>query len=585
MRTMRIPAARTALAGAVLLLVAGASGCSANAGHDAGHTAQHQQTGAIDTDPAHSRGPAAPVPGARRGGTLYALQEQDFEHLDPQNVYISDSESVGQLLYRSLTMFAESRSGKLTLIGDLATGPGTDVHHDCRTWRYTLKSGLRYEDGSAITAADVGYGVARSFSPDVNHGPHYIQQWLAGSLDYNTHYKGPYNGGSKLPPGVSVQGDRQITFTFPKPACDMPFAAAWGTTAPVPAARDRRPTALDTHPFSSGPYKVARYQRGSELDLVRNQYWDPRTDPVRHNYIDKLVTEIGATDTQQAHRVLASNGTDAASVMRANVPAELVPVVGGDRAAKSRVLAGFTPFVEYLNINTERVTDLAERRAIEYAFNRRGYLQAAGGSTAGEPATTIESPLTIGHRDYDAYPAGPSGDPAKARQLLAGRHPKLVYAYANTELKQKQATVVQQSLQKAGFRVVTKPIDKSSYYHQIGLRTSGYDIYLSAWGADWPSGSTIIPQLYDGRSLTVNGTWSWLNAKDVNKRIAELSAQDANTAAAGWAALDEHIMRDYAPAVPVDYQKSYTLVGDKVGGVFLSGFVGAPVYYDAYLKR
>jgi hypothetical protein len=43
-------------------------------------------------------------------------------------------------------------------------------------------------------------------------------------------------------------------------------------------------------------------------------------------------------------------------------------------------------------------------------------------------------------------------------------------------------------------------------------------------------------------------------------------------------------MRAYAPVVPIDYKKSLTLVGDKVGGVFLSGFVGAPVYYDAYVK-
>ncbi|HEY3502909.1 MAG TPA: ABC transporter substrate-binding protein [Actinocatenispora sp.] len=559
--------------------------CSKNTGAPADHTGkQAPQTSAIDSDPAHSRGPAKPVSGARRGGTLYALQEADFEHLDPQNVYISDAESVGQLLSRSLTTYREDGSGTMTLVGDLATGPGTDVHHDCRVWRYTLKSGLRYEDGSTITAADVAYGVARSFSPDIFHGPHYVQQWLSGSLDYNAKYKGPYDGGSVLPPGVTVQGDKQITFTFPKPACDMPFAAAWGTTAPVPRSKDGKPTALDTHPFSSGPYKIAKYVRGTELDLVRNTYWDPRTDPIRHDYPDRIVTQIGATDVQQAQRVLASHGDDAATVARATVPAEQVPVVQRDSSASKRVVTGYTPYVTYLNINTERVTSLAERQAIEYAFNRRGYLQAAGGATAGEPATTIESPLTIGYHRYDAYPAGASGDPAKATKLLGGKHPKLVYAFTNTELGQKQAVVVQQALQRAGFTVVLKPVDKSSYYHQVGLRHSGYDIFVTKWGADWPSGSTIIPPLFDGRAMDVNGSWVWLNRADINAGIDRISAEDASRAGADWAKLDEHIMRAYAPVVPIYYLKNYSLVGDKVGGVFLSAFVGAPVYYNAYVK-
>jgi peptide/nickel transport system substrate-binding protein len=570
---------------AAVLCVGAAAGCSKNTGDKPADKTRHAvQTSAVDTNPAHSTGPAKPVPGAVRGGTLYALQEQDFEHLDPQNVYISDAESVSQLLSRSLTTFREDSSGKLTLIGDLATSPGVDVHHDCRTWRFTLKSGLKYEDGSTITAADVAYGVARSFSPDINHGPHYIQQWLAGSVDYNAKYKGPYDGAAKLPPGVTVQGDRQLTFQFPKPACDLPFAAAWGTTAPVPAARDRKPLALDTHPFSSGPYRIGKYTRGTELDLVRNKYWDPRTDPLRHDYPDRIVTRIGATADQQTHRVLTSHGDDAATVSRSAVPAELVPVVQRDSTARSRTLAGFTPYVEYLNINTERVTSLAERQAIEYAFNRRGFLQVAGGSAAGEPATTIESPLTAGYHRYDAYPAGPSGNAEKAKKLLGGKHPKLVYAFTNTEEGQKQATVVQDALQKAGFTVVLRPVDKSSYYATVGKRDAGFDIFVTAWGSDWPSGYTIIPQLFDGRAMDVNGSWTWLNEKDVNDRIETLSNQDANAAAAGWAKLDEHIMRAYAPVVPIDYKKSLTLVGDKVGGVFLSGFVGAPVYYDAYVK-
>ena len=35
--------------------------------------------------------------------------------------------------------------------------------------------------------------------------------------------------------------------------------------------------------------------------------------------------------------------------------------------------------------------------------------------------TTLMPPATIGHRAYDVYPAGPNGDPEKARELLGGQ--------------------------------------------------------------------------------------------------------------------------------------------------------------------
>ncbi len=85
----------------------------------------------------------------------------------------------------------------MLLVGDLATNPGTDVNKDCKVWEFKLRDGLKYEDGSAITSKDVAYGIARSFAPELNEGPHYIQQWLyPGGDAYNATYKGPYDGGA-----------------------------------------------------------------------------------------------------------------------------------------------------------------------------------------------------------------------------------------------------------------------------------------------------------------------------------------------------------------------------------------------------
>src|SRR5690349_8595436 len=120
-------------------------------------------TGAIATDPKDSKGPAPQIPGASKGGTVTVIREAKISHLDPQRVYSFVGLNASQLYARRLTTFKDDGQGHVTLVGDLAETPGTDVNKDCRTWQYTLKDGLKFEDGSPITAKDVAYGIARSF--------------------------------------------------------------------------------------------------------------------------------------------------------------------------------------------------------------------------------------------------------------------------------------------------------------------------------------------------------------------------------------------------------------------------------------
>src|SRR5262249_52781020 len=145
----------------------------------------HQQQGVVSYDPKDSTGPAAAIPGATKGGTITMLLNADFDHLDPARSYVNIQAVVGTLITPSLTPYRESLqpngSVKMTVIGDLATDPGQDVNHDCKTWKYTLKNNIKFEDGTPVTSADIAYGVARSFSPQLAEGPHYIQNWLTGN--------------------------------------------------------------------------------------------------------------------------------------------------------------------------------------------------------------------------------------------------------------------------------------------------------------------------------------------------------------------------------------------------------------------
>ncbi|BCJ37658.1 hypothetical protein Athai_51610 [Actinocatenispora thailandica] len=321
------------------------------------------------------------------------------------------------------------------------------------------------------------------------------------------------------------------------------------------------------------------------LTLVRNRYWDPRTDPVRHDYPDRIVVRIGADPRQQTDRLIADEGADRYAVSIDGVPPDRVDAVLADRSLRSREVVGFWPFVTYLMINTRRVSDVAERRAINYAVDKAGYLDAIGGPTHGEVASTLLSPTVLGFDRYDAYPTpGDAGAPARARRLLGDRHPRLRYAYPNTSEGRAAAKPLVASLRRAGFRVAATALDPVDFYSDIARPGNGYDLYPVSWGADWPTGTTVLPPLFDGTAIGVGGNdWSLLSVPALTDRLHALSAEPTRTAAAGWAALDRDIMRRYAPCVPLVYMKNLSLAGSRVHGVFQSGTAGSPLFYDSWL--
>jgi peptide/nickel transport system substrate-binding protein len=566
-----------------------ASGCSNNKGtgpKDSGDATKQESS--IATDPKDSLGPAADAPGAVKGGILTILQVGDFEHLDPARSYVTNQQMAMTLVYKTLTTFKEvaQPDGKVksTLVGDLAETPGTDVNKDCKTWNFKLKKGVKYEDGTEVKAADVAYGIARSFSKDLNEGPHYIQQWLAGDNAYNKVYKGPYDGGADTHPNLEVKGDYELVFKFDKPHCDMPYAASMPMTAPVPKAKDTKGD-YDKRPFSSGPYKVKEYKKDASLTLERNTNWDPALDASRTANPDGFVFSFTAEADAISKRLIADSGPDQQAMTWTNVVSEDVPkTLAAD--VQKRLVQGPTQFVWRLDINTQRITDLNVRKALNQAVDREAMLKPIGGSTAGVPTFTLMSPTTAGWKNYDVFGVAATGDVEKAKATLGGKTVELVLAHANTTRRTNQAIALKGTLEKAGFKITLAPLDSASYYDQIGQKANKFDIYLSGWGSDWPSGSTILPPLYDGTVIAPEGNYntSYADFPAINAEFRRIDLLSAVDAPAAWAALDEKIMKEFAPSVPLYNDKNYTLCGSKVGGFFLSSAFGLTSLVKIYVK-
>lgn len=578
---MRLRAALAA-GGAVGLVVA-LGACSKNTGEgDQAVDTGTARTGAIATDPKDSRGPAPEVRGATKGGTVYILRENKISHLDPQRTYSFAGLMGSQLFARTLTAFKDDGKGNVTLVGDLAETPGTNVNSDCKTWEFKIKDGVKFEDGRPITSKEVAYGIARSFDPDLTGGPTYVQEWLADSPQYDTEWNFKANKAS-LPPGLSTPDAKTLRFEFAKPRCDLPFAVSLPASAPLPADKDTGVN-LDNLPFSSGPYKITKNTPSVEMVLERNTNWDPATDPIRHQYPDRFVWSFGADNSTQTNRVLADNGNDAYAVATGGVPSELIAKVANDAALKDRTVLAATPNAYRLSINTQRVTDLPVRQAINYAIDRESITKNLGGQYGAVPITTLMPPTTLGFKKYDAYPAGATGDANKAKEVLAGKKPALVLGTSDDTSSQESATQIKNALEKAGFTVTIKPIPGDSYLDEVKKKSNPWDIWVDSWAADWPSGASILPVLFDGRNIKAEGNsnTSYINDDDVNKEFDRVLAMDPSKQADEWGKLDERIMKELAPAVPLYVEVYYLAHGSKVGGVFIGSIFGWPSFVNAY---
>ncbi|NRQ34176.1 ABC transporter substrate-binding protein [Nonomuraea sp. NN258] len=515
-----------------------------------------------------SKGPAIPPEGVQKGGTVTMIDRDDFAHLDPAQIYVNTAQTMAMLIHRGLTGYKRTAKGEFKLVGDLATDAGTPSDGG-KTWTFTLKDGVKWQDGSAITSADVKWTIERMFAPFVTFGPSYIQQWLTEE-DYKKAYEGPYDG--KELDAIETPDDKTVVFKFKTPHADANYAFAMGGYGIVPKAKDTKEK-YDKEPFSSGPYIIKSHVVDKSYELVRNPHWDANTDPIRGAYPDVWKMEFGQEPLQITDRFVADAGPDqTAFTFYASTPPERLQQVLSNQDLAGRRLVSPSPYGNYYYFNLDRVKDQKVRQAINYAWPSKQIQQTLGGPQAAAlPTTILNENTTVGYKPYDLFgkTTKPEGDIEKAKQLLAetgNPNPTIVYAYNQTPTQEQVTIVIKNALEKAGIKVVAKPLDRKTYYDSISQTKNEFDLYWGGWGSDWPSGSTVMPIIF-GPVADGGQNMSHLNTPELTAKMKEISENpDIDAANAAWMALDKEIQEKYTPLVVAENRIATMLHGSKVGG-------------------
>ncbi|GLF94454.1 ABC transporter substrate-binding protein [Streptomyces yaizuensis] len=573
------------------------TGCSSNDGNATDESKKQTDAAAQSKpvkygDAAASTGPAAEVPGAKSGGTINVYTQSDLSHMDPGQIYVSDAGQFANLIHRGLTNFQEDDKGNLTVVGDIATDAGKPSA-DKKTWTYTLKEGIKDQNGNLITSADVRHSIERMYSKLISDGPSFVQSWLSGKDYRKALPDGPYKGKS-LPDSVLATPDaKTVVFKFTQPQPDLPQALAMAGYSIVPKKADTKEK-YDKAPVALGPYKIAEYKPGKSIKLVKNDQWDPKTDAVRHQYVDGYDFTLTIDQGSQTKRLIADQGEAKNAIQFTDsVEPTMIKDVVTKPEVNKRSVKGYQPYVWQMTFNLDRIKDKRVRDAITHALPAQQMIAADGGKYGGEAAGGLMGPTLPGFDpSYDPFEKlkNPNGNVAKAKELLkeagVAEGTKLTYAHSNTPRGQKQAVIIKKRLEEIGFDVQSKEIDRATFYTQIGVVKNQFDLYMTGWGQDWPSPSTVITPVYDGKLIYDGASnYSHINDEQVNKGIEEALTMEPTAALAKWKEVHKRIVEEINPAAPVYYSKQIQLSGSNVGGVKYSTESSYIDINDLYLKQ
>ena len=536
------------------------------------------------------------------GGTINVLTlEEQFLHVDPQRIYTGvDIAFFNGYTTRTLTAYKMAPGAEgVTIVPDMATDLGT-ASNDAKTWAFTIRDGVTFEDGTAVGCSDVKYGVSRTFATDIiTDGPTYAISLLdiPKAEDGSSVYKGPYvtegNDVAAFDKAVTCSDDNKtITFNLSRPAGDFNYTTTLTAFSPVPQAADTG-EGYDDAVVSTGPYKISEYTKGQKMVLVRNDKWSKASDDYRPAYPDSIVVNFAIDPAAIDQRLIADAAEDQTVVTFAGMqPENLATVFGAeDPRFTDRSVNGYDPYVRYLAINTEKVPNQKQRQAIAVALNRAELITIAGGDFAGDIGDGVIKPNLA--TDYapsgmwtDMFGAAvpDAGDPELAKKLIAESGEPMVdltYQFPISPTNEKAAASIKGSLEKAGMKVTLEGIETGQYYGVVLDPAQEKEIVSAGWGPDWQNASTVIPELFGA-----NGgfTLSRVNDPAYEAEVqAALAMTDRAAQAEAWKALNKKAM-EQAWVVPTRFGKIQYLWGSKVGNGFLWDAYGSFAFGDLYVK-
>ncbi|HEU5215960.1 MAG TPA: ABC transporter substrate-binding protein [Gaiellaceae bacterium] len=512
---------------------------------------------------------------ALRGGTLRINQSAGaFDTLDPGLAYVTNDWEVLYSTGLNLVNFPNKAGAAGSQLFPEAAKAFPTISKGGRTVTFHLRSGLRFSDGSKVTAAAYQRAWERILSPKM-----YAQYGIFDQLNKMVVGAQKFTDGKAAHiSGISAKG---LTLTFhlvkPNPTFVNILGMQWFNAVKPSMKYTKSSGGILKYP-SAGPYYIATNQPGRLTVLKRNKYYHgQRLANPNQIVINSFPNSNGEASLLQIEK----NQVD---FDMGGVPSADVKTVsakyGGPNKGQFHVGTQACIIWEAFN-NAKAPTNNANvRKALNYAIGRTPIITTLG-PFAGSASDQVLVPGLSGYKKLKAYGNFPDFAKAKAvgGSALNGAPALNIYYNAASASRTTEAEFIQAQLNHIGLKANLEKSDPTDYYGPIETKGTDYNIAHSGWCADYFDPFDFINVNFDGRSIqpTGNVDYFYFNNSAFNKQMDHAASLSGKARASAYAALDKTLMTKYAPAFPLYVPNFRYLTSARVKNVIYSNYFGYPI--------
>jgi len=418
------------------------------------------------------------------GSVLHRGNGSEPESLDPIKVVsIPASNIINDLFEPLVTLDASDRPVP-------AAAASWNVSDDGRVYSFHLRPGLRWSDGSPLTAQDFVYGVQRAVQKDSGAVDVFLLFPIKNARDI---FEGRLKDLSKL--GVEAVDATTLRFTLERPTPYWVAFTSHGLLSPIKRAMVEKLGDNFTRPgnlVGNGAFMLQEWTPQSRVVLVKNPYFHDAANV----HVDKVIFYPIESESEEFNRYRAGDLD-----VTYNAPSRQLDLIRQNMAGELRSEPSLT--IDYIGFDMARppfAQNKKLRQALSMVIDRQSLVDKIlkTGATAVYGAVPLSGVL-----DYYAQSAEWAWLPtdekvAKARQLYreAGyseAHPLEVelHVQASDTVQKVAQSIIAQWQQTLG---VKGTLISEDFPHFVEHRHQRSDMRLFwyGWYADYPDATTFL---------------------------------------------------------------------------------------------
>jgi oligopeptide transport system substrate-binding protein len=438
-------------------------------------------------------------------GTLTTNAGSEPDTIDPQKESFVNEVAQTMMVFESLMTFDPKT---LKPIPGAAKANPT-LSSDGLTYTYTLRDGLKYSDGTAVTAKDFAYGFTRTCDPAVAGEYAFTAYIITGCEAYNNmdtkKATAAELSAARAKLGIKVNGDKEISFTLTEKAPYFNSIAALWVGVPTRESDVTKGGDKWTEPatfIGNGPFILSEWKHNEKMVYTRNPNY--RTPTKLATWTKVMINEAAV-----AFAAYQNNELDAVGV-----GAEQLRTIAADAALTAQTVDVGGSCTIYVGFNTARAPfdDAKVRLAFAKSFDRVSYINDV--AKIGKAADTGGF-MPPGMPGYDKDDSAQKFDPAAAKTLLsqskyAGTDTmkNLKFTYSASAANKTRIEWLQQQWQtNLGVNIAPDPVDATTYTSLVKKPETTPLMFRLGWCADYPDQQDWLTTVFHSSSTVSHVGW------------------------------------------------------------------------------